>query len=791
MQLPSEPTVYLDAQLIPDIWLNVTKSMPTNAGRLKSANVKRGKNKALDDVSAGSLTVALKNHDRELDPEHNSFFELVKPGLPVRLRAEYPNTWTDDFARPDNVLSLDSPFWTAGGTSVWGLSGGKAYKVSTNAVHENIVMEAGTNRGTAEIVVAGGAATFPAVVGRYISESNHWFLQAQLGASIVYLCSVAAGVLSVPITWPVNVVAGDRLALGFEGNEARAYVNDVLIGTYDTAGLHSAGTKWGMHLYYSGAGTSSIESFTIAVPINYPLFTGKLDRVIDRDLGPHNAEQIWECYDGLADLESANLPSVWEAYMNRKTTRIWLPLGESSGPYAFDRSGNARHGVYVGTPNYGVNSVVFSSSEGAVEFSGGDDALIIPATAFPTTLPWTMQLWIYGATNPVANQIILYQGNYPDGLVVWIDTLGRVNVQVSYGGVITAYARTTSGYMGGANGGPINIMARAGLPLAIMSGLFDDSTAHIGTGGAITGEYPLVLLSGANVWTFDNFYVLDYTPDATEITDESSAMQSWLADSPNGRVARILDYVGWDITARSVDLDLPGQFLKGTDLNTTALDHIQTVTKTMEGRLWVDADGFLWIHSARGSVEYPWRESAATYGDDPSELPYVELGDSTRDWELLTNVVRRYHGDSVMGETVVVAADAASITEYGQRDTSPVADVTSELYPLDMEYDLGMWRVAHYKEPRDYIDGITVYPRKNLTLWPRVLGDDLNTRLAVIRRPQGIGAPKVREVVVEGLEHSIGPKKWTVSYRLDSTNAQSYFLFDFTEWDSEGWRFTP
>lgn len=616
-----EPTLYIEVKLA-GVWVDIAQhASPPESRRVLRCNIKRGKQKSLDKISAGALVLVLKNHDRHFDPDHNPDFAELEPGTPIRVRA------------------------------VWA------------------------------------------------------------------------------------------------GNE-------------------------------------------------HFLFTGKLDRTIDK-YGPA-ATVIWESYDGLAELESTHMPSAWEVYNGtRSGMRAWYRLGETAGPYAFDKSGNARHGVYhpdASSIEYGVAGLVPGDSDGAVKFGANLlDALILPPTFMPETLPWTLNFFYQHDTNPVTSRFIFYETKYPEGLAIWIDTSGRLNVRIMQNGAIVAYARTG---FSGANpnlNNPVQINARAGLPLRIMMGTsFDWSEAHIGTGGQLSNNGYFIATGNGEIVVMDEIQSFDASTTGDEETQFNWALQRWLADYGEDRVARILDYVGWT-DSHYLNLQIGFRsFLQGTELNTTALDHIQSVVDTYEGRLFVQGDGELVAISGREALQSFWSAIRGTYGDDPSELPYIEFGDGINDWELLTNVVRRYHGEQQFNtDAIITANDPTSIAQYGTRDTTPVADVTSELYYPDYEFDLASFRVAHYAQPRKYIDGITISPRKApADLWPRVLDDDIGSHLILVRRPQGIGDPIEQNVVIEGLEWEITPKKWLVKYSLDSTNAQRYFLFDETEWDSGDWRFS-
>lgn len=782
----TDPVTYLELELSPGVWTTVHDEATEK--RLRRTDINRGKQRALDHARPGSAVFVLSNNDRHFDPEVNPTFANLRPGTPVRLRAEYPSVYTDTFDRADSG-DLGAP-WVEQGGANFGIFSNRAYKIATDSVHQNATLNFGVNRGTATVTINSPFDAFISVVGRYVDESNHWFVQGYVGGNILYLVKVEAGVLTAPTSVPMVIADGDRIGIECDGDIIKAIHNGDVILTHDTLGVGPNGNLWGIHLFANGT-NGTIDSFEMSTPVSYTLFTGKLSRIIDQSNGPHDATQTWEAYDGLADLAAVQLSDVWRAYMAPRDPRIWLPFSDTSGSIVKDRTDNHRDGTHPlgATPEFGVAGLFAATSETATKIDG-TDYVILPVGTFPTTLPWTLNLFFEALTNPVGNSYLLTQNSYPNGLAMWIDSAGRINVEIRDGATVTS-ARSLFGVTGA--GGIVTINARAGLPLRIMLGsTFDWSENHVGTGGAIPADVTSTLFAATGELTLQHLTVFDSSTTPDEENELASAIQAWLGDSANSRVTRLRDIVGWDHANSSTDLD-GWSFLHGTDLGTTALEHYQAIVSSVEGQMWVDGAGKLWAYSGRALV-HTFDASVATYSDAPPGLPYTALSDATKDWELLTNTVRRHHlsvdANSFNIESTISVSDSASIASYGPRDSTPIADVDSELVSLSAEYDLAAFRLTHYKDPREYIDNLAVTPHGDPDLWPRVLADDLGMRITIEHTPQGIGSPKVLETIIEGISHTFTPKRWTTKYNLDSTNAQRYFLFDDTLWDSPDWRFS-
>lgn len=199
----------------------------------------------------------------------------------------------------------------------------------------------------------------------------------------------------------------------------------------------------------------------------------------------------------------------------------------------------------------------------------------------------------------------------------------------------------------------------------------------------------------------------------------------------------------------------------------------------------MDTTGYLRLLGRKAHLQSPYNTGQATFGDGPGEIGYQQLGDYTLDLDLVTNVVRRTNGESV-----IEASDAASIASYGKRDQTQAAEVKSQYLTPTAEYDLAAFRLAHYTQPVAYVDRLKIMPRTDpSTLWPIALGRGITDRVTFNRRPQGVGSAISKEVIIEGVSHTIGPKKWEVEFAIDAIDAPRYFLFDSTTWGSADWRF--
>lgn len=524
---------------------------------------------------------------------------------------------------------------------------------------------------------------------------------------------------------------------------------------------------------------------------NWPIWQGWVDRIIQSYDPPRKSTAILQCSDALAVLDRTRLESTFEAVMKTITKRVWYRFGEGLGAtVATDRSGNERHGAYGGTPTLEANPLMWITDDTAVQFSTGanGDYVLMPPQIFPAATPYSLQFLINMAAPAAAFTPILYSSRYPDGLTIWMDNLGRINVRQMTNGAIVAYSRSTNAFSGNSYSLSIQFVAGQRIKIFDHTGTEDTHLASvIGTAQAISnGDYHIFGYTTGG--TFDEFFVVDYAFTAAEHAEMNFGSNGWFPDSNTGRIDRVLDSIGWP-SADSVFMmdDDPSWIVPGDLKGISALGHIQEVIDTVEGNIFVQSDGKLRILGRRQRDAQGYADSKATFGDAPGELRYVGMDGYTLDTELVTNIVRREGWN-----TTTTAIDQPSIDKYGPRDNTPVSTVKSLLTdPMPFDYDLAKYRLAHFKEAIPMVDDLVISPRNDpANLWPQILQREISERITLRRRPQNVGSVIEKEMIIEGVEHDIAPKKWLVTWHIDAINALRFFTFDNTLWDSPDWRFT-
>jgi hypothetical protein len=91
--------------------------------------------------------------------------------------------------------------------------------------------------------------------------------------------------------------------------------------------------------------------------------------------------------------------------------------------------------------------------------------------------------------------------------------------------------------------------------------------------------------------------------------------------------------------------------------------------------------------------------------------------------------------------------------------------------------DIANVRLATYKQPAVRIESLGFTPRANTTIYTGLIGDEIGTRITVKRRPQSVGSVISKELLIEGVQHDIGPMNWSSTYNL-SPAPLAFFILD-------------
>jgi hypothetical protein len=240
-------------------------------------------------------------------------------------------------------------------------------------------------------------------------------------------------------------------------------------------------------------------------------------------------------------------------------------------------------------------------------------------------------------------------------------------------------------------------------------------------------------------------------------------------EATGDRVNYFLDLARWPSDGRDISAGL-SRMSPASFSGQNVLEAVKDVETAEQGRLFVNGDGevqFLARHDIY--TQTPYSTSQATFGDEPPELPYSDITFSYDDRLIINKSLVSRNG----GNTFVVE-DVDSQSEYFVR--------TEEVTDLQVDSDAFAFQVAHHRvasfaEPELRIEALQVKPRTQpADLFDIVLGFDIGTRITVKRRPQNVGAPIEKELLVESVSHTITPDEWITEWSVSPAPLQAFIL---------------
>lgn len=529
------------------------------------------------------------------------------------------------------------------------------------------------------------------------------------------------------------------------------------------------------------------------------LFFGWIEQWPQQYQNPTDATVTVTASDGFKVLNLITLPSEW-AYRVQTDTRVgyWLRMDDGTNTSVFDAYNNRKFGDYktiAGAASAGVsgNSLIVNDDNPAAVFDGTKyiDGNIAGAV---TAINFWMQT---STTTAGAYGIVTFPDNLPSCLGMdvtagGVGTLRYTKTQTTFPGPNQAVSYTSTVQIN--DGKPHHIVLNVddqefpgdslyidGVRVTLTAGVSGDYTGPAAQFG-IARPYVGSATSGTNfasafIGTLDEFVVYAITSIpivyvyATDVTTNYQiGVGTYLADQrTDQRISTVLTMAQW--------------MTDGTDLNTGSgtVQAIATQNKTPlavaqecetaeQGRLFIDRDGKIEFISRNAlATTSIYNTSQYTFGDSTGELGYINLQFEFDD-RLIFNrsVVSRNNG------ATATLNDTTSQGQYFIRTSS----VTDLIVNTDQQIvDIANARLSAYAQPKLRIEQLTFTPRQApATLYPVAIGVEIGTRITVNRRPQGVGAVISKQVIVEGISHTITPDGWQTTFNLSPVFVATFIL---------------
>lgn len=266
----------------------------------------------------------------------------------------------------------------------------------------------------------------------------------------------------------------------------------------------------------------------------------------------------------------------------------------------------------------------------------------------------------------------------------------------------------------------------------------------------------------------DSVAVLVASDALAKVARASLPAKTWTAQKSGVRVDAVLDVAEVSYAdARDTDTGVADLQADSVTEGTNALQYLQLVATTEQGRLFAAADGTLTFRNRQAALNKP---AGATFADDGTGIGFtaaeIEVGS-----DLLYNrtVVTR------SGGTAQIADDATSQTAYGVRALSVE---TLHANNTDAK-DLATHLLGLYGDPEVRVAAVTIAVHSlDSTDRDLVLGLELGDVVGVVWTPLGIGDQIDRTHIIEGIEHEIYPAQHTLTLRLGDADRRAFLVLD-------------
>lgn len=776
-----------------------------------SAQTRHGRQFELDAFQPGQMALELENSDRRFDPLNAAgpHFGDLLPRKRCRLQADWGSYLAVTGASTSGAFTLDSAGfditgdidlrarvalddWTPASAAVIvgkaNLPGQYSYALGVNTA--GTLLLAWSTAGTLGTIVAAsstvavGAANGEVVWVRATLDVNdgagnrvvRFYTSAdpthdhtavewtQLGSTVT-----TVGTTSIHSGSAVPTIG--ILADGSNPLTGKIYATAVLNGIGGTVISSTDFTDGNRFVPGAGSGTGpngnvwTISSPATLEPVTYDLFSGFVD-TWPQDFGRFQATAQLTATDGFKILSRIDIAGAYEEVVRADAPIGWWRLGDDTptSDLCADASGNGRDGEFRGFP-VKVDSVVDGTTDGAVDFDGLNDRVILDPSSGPTSYVYSAEAWFSTTAVPGgAGSIIWVQGPSLTGgygidaflgvtpagtLTAGPTSVDVVNDGTTHHGVITSDGSTNRLYLDG-------VLVDTSISAAFSA----PDYARIGS--------PPVILPGSRTrfeGVIDEVAIYDYDLSADQVAAHYAAGANvWAGDTTGERIDRALTLAGWPTDDRDLDTgkSTMGAYTGG-DNNILAI--AQEAETTEGGALWQAPDGRVTFRDRHAHIQ-DWNAtvSQAAFTDDGTATDpqhYTTL-DLSYDDALIVNEVEVAWSDGT--ET---SRDQASIDDYTRQATR----IDTALRTAPEARDRGDWLLARYAQPSVRPERVVLRPAADDRLWRHCLARRIGDRVTVRRLPQNTGDPIEFDATIESVAHRIadGINTWETEFGLSPT----------------------
>lgn len=784
----------------------------TSTARVLDAQVKTGRSFELDAFQPGQMTVGLDNSDRRFDPLHAAgpYYGDLLPRKRCRLQADWGSYLNLTGASTSGAYVLDTAVldivgdidirarvapadWTPAAASIvigkadltgnfswafgvqtsgklqlaWSPTGALGGLLSTDSTVAVGAADGATRwvRVTMDVNDGGGNRVVKFYTSTDDTHDHTAVTWTQLGSTVT-----TAGTTSI-FSGSASLIIG-LLTGGVSTLTGKVYAAAVLSGIGGTVVADPDFTDG--NRFTAGASTgvdAAGRTWTVASPaslnaVTYDLFSGFVD-TWPQDFGRFQATAQLTATDGLKILSRIDIAGAHEEVVRADSPIGWWRLGDdpATSTLCADASGNGSDGRYLGGPTR-VESIVDGTTDGAIDFDGVNDRVVIATDAGLTNDVYSIEAWFTTSATPGGSGSIIWgQGSLGSGgySLGWYLSVAPTGVLTGSGPVGTSVI----------NDGAIHhaVLTSDGVNSRLyVDGVLEDTdvTATITGRDWIRIGSPPVILPGSRTrfeGVIDEVAIYDYALTADQVAAHYNAgADIWAGDTTGERIDRALTLAGWPAADRDIDTgrSTMGAYTAG---ESNILAVAQEAETTEGGALWQAPDGKVTFRDRHAPIQdYNATVSQAVFTDDSTATNpnhYTAL-DLAYDDTLIVN-----EAEVAWVDGTETSRDEASIDAYTRQATR----IDTALPTAPEARDRGDWLLARYAQPAVRPTRLVLRPAGDQRLWRHCLARRIGDRVTVRRKPQNTGDPIEFDATIESIGHRIGDgiNIWETEFGLSPT----------------------
>lgn len=476
--------------------------------------------------------------------------------------------------------------------------------------------------------------------------------------------------------------------------------------------------------------------------------------------------------------------SVWAIEAAAATPDLWARFSEDAGTVATDSSGNRRDGVYDGGALFNSRtSLIYGDPSSAVEFESGMKARF-PAPSV-TAYPISVSTWFSVGEPTSANQRLLVMGmQSPVGSSPQVDlyvhgnvfNIGKISFAVlGAAGLGYREVGTTARFD---DGRPhfVTAVAHSSTNLEIMVDGVLQPTTTLAAGFPSFPESLTEWTMGNSGWTdLPMLGVLDEAmvfARAVTLTEHQNLYAAgrypWNEDLPGERIERILDAVGWPVSARSIDTG--SSPLGPAKLGGKVLPHLQRVAASDHGALIETRDGKIRFRGRQAIYSPPFTTVQATLTDGRTAGITYDRSKPVVRYDEVVNIAR-------LGSPSVGRVEGYEDVD-SQETYWPQIHEDTDLLNGDAEdlRHMAQYIVHRFSSPAMEFDTVELDSSGGTDQIQQMIDRDLEDLVVVEKSPPGGGGAISVRAHIQGMRlvvDSTGdePNHWHATWWLSSVDA--------------------